>query len=134
MSSRRRIIPPAALALLASAVAVPLAVAQSSRDCLPPAHPYFQFQVDRPATFVALDSAPPRPAAPSARGVGRPTFLVQFVVDTSGTPNLLTFKTIVAPSRAAADSARTAAVRWKFTPAVLGGCKVPQLVQTEVER
>ncbi|MBV9110619.1 MAG: hypothetical protein JO306_14510, partial [Gemmatimonadetes bacterium] len=71
--------------------------------------------------------------APSARS-RRPAFLVQFLVDTAGTPDLRTFRTVVAPSRAAADSAREAAARWKFTPAMIGSCKVVQLVQLEVER
>jgi hypothetical protein len=34
----------------------------------------------------------------------------------------------------ASDSARAAMARWRFTPAVKGGCKVPQLVQTAIER
>jgi hypothetical protein len=125
-----------ALALLARAAAPQAAVAQASRagGCPVAPHPYFQFQVDRAAAFIALDSARPRPAPPSARHPGRPMFLVQFVVDTVGTPDLLTFKTVIAPSRAAADSARQAAARWRFTPAVLGECKVPQMVQMEVER
>jgi hypothetical protein len=109
---------------------------QARRGCTAGPTPYFEFQVDTAASFVGSDGTLPRPsstAAQGARGPG-PTFLVQFVVDTSGRALPGTLKFLTAPSRAAADSARAAIDRWRFRPAMLTRCKVSQMVQVELER
>ena len=107
----------------------------SAQTCTPPERPAFDFQVDRPAVWVR-DSLRPRPAERQSANVRTDpeALLVQVVVDTLGAPMLGTFKVLKTPSVAAADSVRGAAARWRFTPAMKGGCKVPQLVQTLVER
>jgi len=106
------------------------------RGCVSSDQPYFEFQVDHVASFIADDAVHPRPVSlpPRAAGSARPTFLAQFVVDSSGTPSPGTLKFLVVPSAAAADSAKAAILQWRFKPAILTGCKVAQLVQVELER
>jgi hypothetical protein len=107
------------------------------RGCAPEFGPYFEYQVDEPASFIARDATRPRPASSAAargsRGA-RPTFLAQFVVDSSGRPQRATLQFLIVPSATAADSARAVIDRWRFRPARLTGCKVSQMVQVELER
>jgi hypothetical protein len=108
------------------------------RGCAPGFGPYFEFQVDEPASFIARDATRPRPSSSAAAARGsrgaRPTFLAQFVVDSSGRPQRATLKFLIVPSATAADSARAVIDRWRFRPARLTGCKVSQMVQVEIER
>ena len=90
----------------------------------------FEFQVAARAQWLA-DSAFAVHPAPAVRN---PANLVQFVVDTLGIPLPSTFRVLKA-----ADSTLIAEVRrtfgdWRYTPAVLDGCRVRQLVQTPVSR
>jgi hypothetical protein len=125
-----------AAALLGVPAALGVASAAAAQACTPPAHPAFEFQVEQPAAYVGDSVLRPRPAAQRfARLRDNPqAFVVQFVVDTLGQPVVGSFKALHSPSAAASDSARTTMVRWRFTPAVKAGCKVPQLVQTALER
>lgn len=90
---------------------------------------YFEFQVDKPATFIADAQLSPRPAekAPDAN-------LIQFVVDTSGNPELVTFKVLSAADTVLLHDAYATAAKWRFVPATLSGRKVCQIFQTPVER
>jgi hypothetical protein len=96
--------------------------------------PYFEFQVERPARYVG-DTLRPRPAADrfAARSSDRRALIVQFVVDTMGTPVPGTFHVLKAPSRALADGAAAAMPRWRFEPARVDGHVVAQLVQTSID-
>ncbi len=119
--------------------------ADSAQQC-PPALPsnakaWFDFQVDTPAEYSGPATRMPYPQAMPAE---RPPYsddfvLVQFIVDTSGVPAASTFRLLrspkatastPAPSVLARDSLLVAAATWRYTPAVKGGCRVPQLVQT----
>jgi hypothetical protein len=92
------------------------------------AQQYFEFQVEREARFVAEDVSP-RPASDASSAN-----LVQVVVDTAGVPDLVTLRVLRAADTALVRAAITAAARWRFTPAMIGGRKVCQLVQTPVQR
>lgn len=108
---------------------------QQQRPCVPPPHPLFEFQVERPPAFLTEVGLGVRPVRDPVRAyeTGGDTVLVQFVVDTLGVPLPATFKVLKATRPEQAAQARAALPRWRFAPATLGGCKVPQLVQTALE-
>jgi hypothetical protein len=103
-----------------------------AQTCKPNAMPSFEFQVQSPAKFVGDTTARPRPAV--LRSAGTATFVVQFVVDTLGVVRDGTLRILKSPSPEASAAVSAAYVSWKYMPALNGGCKVVQLVQTEIER
>lgn len=106
----------------------------SAQTCAPPPTPYFEFQVDVRAVFLPDSTIAPRPTARRAAKAADEDALVQFVVDTLGRPDGTSFKVLVARDRSLVAEARDALPRWRFRPATRGGCLVPQLVQTPLER
>ncbi|HTR79246.1 MAG TPA: hypothetical protein VMH39_14095 [Gemmatimonadaceae bacterium] len=90
----------------------------------------FDFEVDMPARFIGDTVSGPHPTAATAN----PANLVQFVVDTSGHVMPNTFLALRISDSTLVKDARAAAEGWRYTPAVSGECKVPQLVQTPVAR
>ena len=92
--------------------------------------PYFEFQVDKQATYAGGTSVSPHPTN------GGPTAgaLVQFVVDSTGTVRPGTFKVLRMKDQTLVDDARKVMAQWKYTPAEVGGRKVSQLVQVGIER
>jgi hypothetical protein len=112
-----------------------IAHAANAQSCLPPEHPFFEYQVERPAKFVGDTAMRPRPSSkksvePSAEAS---PLIVAFVVDSAGVVSGGSLKILRSPSQAATVAVRDAYVAWKYRPAILGGCRVAQLVQTEVE-
>lgn len=107
-----------------------------AQGCVPPERPYFDFQVQQPARFVGDTTYHPRPAANpfASRTTDSLAFIVQFVVDTTGRADPRTLRALRVPSQAAMDSVRAMVAKWVFTPAVLAGCRVPQLLQTSIVR
>jgi hypothetical protein len=112
--------------------------AAATEDCarraalLPPDAPArFEFQVDHPAKFLGTRGRPRLTAtvAPGQRA------LVQFVVDIGGSvvPSSLRLLHVAGDYAAAAVAIRTAMRGWRYSPAIVDGCPVPQLVQTIVE-
>jgi outer membrane cobalamin receptor len=109
------------------------AIPPSVAGCKPPTNPYFEYQVSRPAIYLTNDVKFPQPVSASASNTARGTgLIVQVVVDTSGFPDARSFKILHAPNAAASAAVRHAFLGWRFIPASFQGCKVPQLVQTEV--
>jgi len=100
-----------------------------AQQCRPPEHPYFDFQVDRPAELIPDSTVSPRPfhARPGQGEAER--VVVQFVVDTMGRPDSASFRVLLNSDQALADAGRRVMQRWRYTPALLARCKVPQLVQ-----
>lgn len=114
----------AALALLA-VWSITLPAQQCRRD----ENTYFDFQVDRPAELIPDSTVSPRPFhVRPGQGVLE-TVLVQFVADTMGRPDSASFKVLVSSDPALAEAGRRVMQRWRYTPALLARCKVPQLVQ-----
>jgi len=107
-----------------------------AQTCAPPEHPAFEFQVTQPAEYRGDTVRVPRPAPARFVSIREhpEALVVQFVVDTLGVPDPRSFKVLHSPSGGAADSARVAMAMWRFSPAVRDGCRVPQLVQTDVVR
>lgn len=113
----------------------PHAIPPSVKGCQPAKDPYFEYQVNRPALYLTTDIKFPQPTTASASGVARGTGLVvEVVVDTLGLPEARSFRIVRSPNEAAATAVRHAFLGWRFIPAIFQGCKVPQLVQTEVAR
>ena len=101
--------------------------------CKPVENVYLEYQVNRPAVYLESNTKSAHPVSSSASSVARGTGLViEFVVDTLGKPNPRSFKILRTPDEAAATAARDALLGWRFIPATVQGCKVPQLVQTEI--
>ncbi len=101
-----------------------------AQQCTPPAHPYFDFQVDQPATFVPDSTVSPRP---DARRIPRKTDtrpIVQFTVDSLGVPDTASYRVLRLSDDDLAGRGRLVLSRWRFTSARVRGCRVPQLVQT----
>lgn len=105
-----------------------------AQACAPPARPYFEFQVERPAAFIADTTVSPRPVTVrSPRDAPRGT-LVSFVVDTLGRPDSTTYRVIRDVEPGLAEEGRAVVGKWRYHPARVSGCVVPQLVQTPLER
>ena len=104
----------------------------SAAGCTPPTEPYFEFQVSRPAIYIENEINFPQPISSATSGAHNTGFLVQVVVDTLGMPDPRSFKILRIPNQSVARATRYAMLGWRFLPAIFQGCRVIQLVQTEV--
>ena len=87
-----------------------------------------QLGVERVPAPLALDPAPfPKRLA---KGVldknGRGEVHIRVLVDTLGVADMRTFTVVKSSHPTLTRSVRTAVSKWKFTPAEVGGCKVPR--------
>jgi hypothetical protein len=91
---------------------------------------WFDFQVTTPVQFIREGSVLPFPDATlnSTRPYPPDFALVQFVVDTSGVPVPGSFRMLLRPDGLVADSVSSAMPRWRFKPALVGECRVSQVV------
>jgi len=84
--------------------------------------------VERVPAPVAFDPAPIPKRLP--KGVldknGRAEVRIRVLVDTLGAADMRTFTVVKSTSPTLTRSVRTAVAKWKFVPAVVGGCKVPR--------
>jgi hypothetical protein len=117
------------LLLCTALLALPaIAVAQSPACTDSTVH--FEYQMFRPAQWLADTALAVHPTA----AVRDPANVIQFVVDTLGVPQPRTFRTLkVADSTLVAEARRTLS-SWRYTPGLLNGCRVRQLVQTPIGR
>jgi hypothetical protein len=126
----------AMLLMLGFAVVGPRAA--RAQLCTPPEHPYFEYQVERPARFTGDTAVRPRPIAPgrslSDQKANPPTLLVSFVVDSLGAIDSRSIHLLRSPSKDATAAVIAAVPSWTFKPAMASGCRVAQLVMVEVER
>src|SRR5689334_16003376 len=87
-----------------------------------------QLGVERVPAPIALDPAPFPKRLP--KGVldknGRGEVHVRVLVDTLGAADMKTFTVVKSSHPTLTKSVRTAVAKWKFTPAEVGGCKVPR--------
>ena len=91
---------------------------------------HFEWQMSAPARWVADTAAVVHPTA----SVRDPANLIQFVVDTLGVPQPRTFRALKVADSALVAEVRRTFINWRFTPALLNGCRARQLVQTPVGR
>lgn len=89
---------------------------------------YFEFQVDKQAVLMPGGAVPTYPESLRATNVAGDV-LAQFVVDSTGTPVIASFKVLKSTNELFAQAVRDALPRMRFTPAERGGIKVRQLVQ-----
>ena len=90
--------------------------------------PYFEFQVDKPASPAKGTVAPRYPEDLRADGVSG-CVLTQFVVDASGQPEIESFKVLAMSHLGFAQAVLKALPEMRFTPAKIGAQTVRQLVQ-----
>ena len=110
-------------------------VVGNAQDCPPPSpRPFFEFQVERPATFIPDSTVSPYPAPQLPRTPPRQATLVSFVVDSLGRPDTSSYKVIREVEPGVAQEGRAVLTRWRFRPAQIRGCVVSQLVQTLLAR
>ena len=109
-------------------------VRANAQGCTPTARPLFEFQVETPATFIPDSTMSPRPHQ-EPRGVRDPNLmLVSFVVDTLGQPDLNTYKVVRTSDHTLVQETKAVLTKWRYRPALVGHCRVPQLVMTPVVR
>src|SRR5206468_3567756 len=90
--------------------------------------PYFEFQIEKPATPLPNNPAPRYPDVLRASKV-QGEVVAQFVVDTSGRVETTTFKVLKSSHDLFTNSVKAALPNMRFRPAEVGGRKVKQLVQ-----
>ncbi len=90
--------------------------------------PYFDFQVEQPVAMRSGTVGPEYPPAlRDAKIQGQ--VLAQFVVDADGKADMRTFKVLKSDHDLFSDAVRAALVEMQFSPAMLKGTRVMQLVQ-----
>jgi TonB family protein len=88
---------------------------------------YFEYQVERPVMSAAGGGAPVYPSSLKAAGIEGQT-IASFVVDTTGVVDASTLKIIKTTDQLFAQSVAAALPNMRFTPALIGGRKVKQVV------
>ena len=87
-----------------------------------------EIAVERVPEPVKLDPAPiPRRLPKGVVGKdGKAEVRIRVLVDTLGAPDMRTFTVMKSTHPTLTRSVRAAVAKWKFTPAEIGGCKVPR--------
>ncbi len=105
-----------------------------AQECVAAPKPYFEFEVAQPATFIVDSTVSPRPSRRRAAAAAAERAHSSSSSSTrAGCPMPRSFKILVANDRDLAEAGRAALARWRFRPARVDGCAVPQLVQTPLE-
>ena len=88
-----------------------------------------ELDVDRVPSPLAYDPRPvPRRMPPGVAGPdGRAEVSIKVVVDTLGKADMRTFQVVKSTHPSLTNSVRGAVAKWKFSPAVVHGCKVPRV-------
>lgn len=97
-------------------------------DMKPAARAYFDFQVERQVQPSRGNSPPSYPEALRKASI-EGEVLVQFVVDTTGRPEMNTFKVLRSTRPEFLTAVRSVVPYYEFGPAMILNRKVPQLVQ-----
>lgn len=88
-----------------------------------------ELEVDRVPSPLAYDPPPvPRRMPPGVAGKdGRAEVRIKVLVDTTGRADMRTFQVVRSTHPSLTKSVRGAVAKWKFSPAVVSGCKVPRV-------
>ena len=89
---------------------------------------YFEFQVEKPAEMLSDQPKPKYPSVLESSGIAGEV-QAQFVVRSDGKADMDTFKVLKSSNELFTQSVKNALARMRFSPAMIGGKPVNQLVQ-----
>ena len=89
---------------------------------------YFEFQVEKPAEMLAESPKPKYPSVLESSGIAGEV-QAQFVVNSSGKADMDSFKVLKSTNELFTQAVNNVLPRMKFSPAMIGGKPVNQLVQ-----
>jgi periplasmic protein TonB len=89
---------------------------------------YFDFQVEKPAEMLPDQPKPKYPSVLESSGIAGEV-QAQFVVGQDGRADMDTFKALKSSNELFTQSVRNVLTRMRFSPAMIGGKPVKQLVQ-----
>src|ERR1700686_571743 len=89
---------------------------------------YFEFQVEKPAEMLAESPKPKDPSVLESSGIAGEV-QAQFVVSSSGKADMDSFKVLKSTNELFTQAVKNVLPRMKFSPAMIGGKPVNQLVQ-----
>ncbi len=89
---------------------------------------YFEFQVEKPAEMLSDSPKPRYPSVLESSGIAGEV-QAQFVVSSSGKADMDSFKVLKSSNELFTQAVRSVLPRMKFSPAMIGGKPVNQLVQ-----
>jgi protein TonB len=89
---------------------------------------YFEFQVEKPAEMLQDSPKPKYPSVLESSGIAGEV-QAQFVVASSGKADMDTFKVLKSTNELFTQAVKNVLPRMKFSPAMIGGKPVNQLVQ-----
>jgi periplasmic protein TonB len=89
---------------------------------------YFEFQVEKPAEMLAESPKPKYPSVLESSGIAGEV-QAQFVVNTQGRADLDQFKVLKSSNELFTQAVKNVLPRMRFSPAMIGGKPVNQLVQ-----
>ena len=89
---------------------------------------YFEFQVEKPAEMLTDQPKPKYPSVLESSGIAGEV-QAQFVVGQDGRADMDTFKALKSSNELFTQSVKNVLARMRFSPAMIGGKPVKQLVQ-----
>ena len=89
---------------------------------------YFEFQVEKPAEMLSDSPKPKYPSVLESSGIAGEV-QAQFVVSSSGRADMDSFKVLKSTNELFTQSVKNVLPRMRFSPAMIGGKPVNQLVQ-----
>src|SRR6267142_1844256 len=89
---------------------------------------YFEFQVEKPAEMLSDSPKPKYPSVLESSGIAGEV-QAQFVVNSSGKADMDSFKVLKSTNELFTQAVKNVLPRMKFSPAMIGGKPVNQLVQ-----
>ncbi len=89
---------------------------------------YFEFQVEKPAEMLSDSPKPKYPSVLESSGIPGEV-QAQFVVNSSGKADMDSFKVLKSTNELFTQAVRNVLPRMRFSPAMIGGKPVNQLVQ-----
>jgi protein TonB len=89
---------------------------------------YFQFQVEKPAEMLSDSPKPKYPSVLESSGIAGEV-QAQFVVNTQGKADMDQFKVLKSTNELFTQAVKNVLPRMRFSPAMIGGKPVNQLVQ-----
>jgi protein TonB len=89
---------------------------------------YFEFQVEKPAEMLSDSPKPKYPSVLESSGIAGEV-QAQFVVNTDGKADMSEFKVLKSTNELFAQAVKNVLPRMHFSPAMIGGRPVKQLVQ-----